>query len=331
MPSSYSLELSYLIYHPNIILYLNYDRLQKCSEAIRNTDCWHWVSLRETINYADRNLPIASAVGSIFGARAQTIRSRVTAVCRSNYEVAASRGINIKSNLWGESIFRPERTVRAAAEVSHVNFDYIVLATKLSAQSNDPLIESIRPAVSSDTALVSVQNGVTSELALGRAFDNPILSSTCYISCTQRLPGLVEQISHVRPHAFYLGVNRPGLFSDGKKELKNLVELDDAFAGVDDAHAERWRKMIFNTAWSLSTSLMNRNTHEVLQDSSGSELVLGLAEEALSVARVQGINLSPDLPLVTLETARKAPALVPSMLQDIRRGKPIEVEALCGK
>lgn len=221
--------------------------------------------------------------------------------------------------------------MRAASEVSHVDFDYIVLATKLSAQSNDPLIESIRPAVNSRTTLVSVQNGVTSELALRRAFDNPVLSSTCYISCTQRLPGIVEQVSHVRPHAFYLGINRPGRFSDGNKELRTLVDLDNAFARVDDAHAERWRKMIFNTAWSLSTSLMNRNTHEVLQDTSGSELVLGLAEETLSVARAQGINLSPDLPHVTIETARKAPALVPSMLQDIRRGKPIEVEALCGK
>lgn len=270
-------------------------------------------------------------MGTIFGAKAQKARSKVTAVCRSNYEVANSRGISIKSALWGDSIFRPDRVVRTPSEVSHVNFDYVVLATKFSNHSSDPLIDSIRPAVGSKTALVSVQNGITSEMILRRAFDNPIFSSTCYISCVQRQPGMVEQVSHVRPHAFYLGINRPGRLSDGSKELETLVGLDDAFARVEDAHGERWRKMIFNTAWSLSTALMNKNTHQVLQDSSGAQLVLGLAQEAHRVGISMGIDLAADLPKLTVESASRAPALVPSMLHDIRNGKPIEVEALCGQ
>lgn len=221
---------------------------------------------------------------------------------------------------------------RAPSEVSHVDFDYVVLATKLTNAPHDPLIDSIRAAVRAKTVLVSVQNGVTSENALRRAFDNnPIFSSTCYISCAQRAPGIVEQISHVRPHAFYVGVNRAGRSSDGKAELNRLVTLDNAFAQVADAHGERWRKMIFNTAWSLSTSLMDRNTHEVLRDPEGAQLVLGLAQEAHRVARAVGVDVASDIPKYTVESASKADPIVPSMLQDIRAGRPIEVEALCGE
>lgn len=196
----------------------------------------------------------------------------------------------------------------------------------------DPLLESIRPAIKPSTTLVSVQNGVSSELALSRAFENPIFSSTCYISCAQTAPGFVEQVSSVRPHAFYVGIHRPGRLSSGKQELDTLVSLDDTcLAKVEDAHAERWRKVIFNTAWSLSTSLLDKDTHQVLADNHGVQIVLGLAREAYNVALSLGIKLSPDLPSTTIESARRAPCIVPSMLQDIRKGKPIEVEALCGK
>lgn len=221
--------------------------------------------------------------------------------------------------------------MRSASEVAHVDFDFIVLATKLSNHPKDPLIETLRPAVKDTTTLVSVQNGITSEIALRHAFDNAIFSSTCYINCTQSQPGFVEQVSNVRPHAFYVGINRPGRHSDGKRELETLVGLDDAFAQVDDAHGERWRKMIFNTAWSLSTSLLDKDTHGVLQDKNGPQLVFGLAQEAYRIGRSLGIDLDANLPMATLDSPRNAPAIVPSMLQDIRRGKPIEVEALCGK
>ncbi|KAL1301854.1 hypothetical protein AAFC00_006039 [Neodothiora populina] len=272
----------------------------------------------------------SGAVGSIFGARAQGARSRVTAVCRSNYDVAASSGIAIRSILWGNSIFNPNRVVKSPSDVSHVEFDYVVLATKLGKQSNRTLVDSIRPVIRPKTCLVSVQNGIDAEIALRQAFRNPVFSSTCYISCSQKQPGIVEHVSSIRPHAFYMGINRPGTLSSGEKELASFVSLDSAFTKVDDAHVERWRKMIFNTAWSLSTSLMDCNTHEVLRDDSGLRLVSGLAQEAYRVGRMMGINLPTDIPKYTVESAGKAPALVPSMLQDIRAGKPIEVEALCG-
>lgn len=270
-------------------------------------------------------------MGTVFGARAQKIHSKVTAVCRSNYEVVKSSGIGIKSTLWGDSVFRPDRVVRTPSDVSHVDFDYVVLATKSSNHATDPIVDSIHPVVNRKTTLVSVQNGVTSETALRLAYENPIVSSTCYISCLQKRPGMVEQASHVRPHAFYLGINRPGRFSDGKQELNTLVGLDHAFSQVSDAQSERWRKMIFNTAWSLSAALMDKNTHEILRDNGGVQLAMSLAQEAHRIGRSMGVELAADLPELTIESARRAPPLVPSMLRDIRSGKPIEVEALCGK
>jgi 2-dehydropantoate 2-reductase len=217
--------------------------------------------------------------------------------------------------------------VRATHEVSHIPFDYVICAAKATDSS---LTSSLAPAVSAKTALVSVQNGVGVEAPLHRAFsNNTILSAVCYISCTQPAPGHINQVSNIRPHAFHIGTYSSPPSSPNLDVLKDFVALDPKFKHIDNVQAERWTKQIFNGAWNPVTAITGLDTHELLA-SPHVHVVKQLATETFNVARRMGIVLPDDLAERTIEMARRNPAIAPSMLQDRRAGRGMEVEALCG-
>ncbi|KAH7377884.1 2-dehydropantoate 2-reductase-like protein [Pyrenochaeta sp. MPI-SDFR-AT-0127] len=274
------------------------------------------------------------AVGSTLGWRlAQNSHARVSVVCRSNYEAARHQGIQMKTKMWGNGTFRPYRVLRSTREVSDMSFDYVVCANKVTTSDGLSFVKELAHAVSTKTALVSVQNGVGVEAPLRHAFrNNTVLSAVCYISCLQPIPGIVQQVSNIRPHAFHIGTydmpEDSGTVVD-QIRLKEFVSLDEKFKHINDVRAERWTKQIFNGAWNPMTALSGLETHPLLA-SPYLQTVRQLANETFNVAVKMGISLPEDLPAKTIEFARNNPSLAPSMLQDARQKKLMEVDSLCG-
>lgn len=236
--------------------------------------------------------------------------------------------------MWGNSIFMPYRVLRSTREASDMSFDYVVCANKVTTSDGLSFVKELAHAVSTETALVSVQNGVGVEAPLRNAFqNNTILSAVCYISCLQPIPGIVQQVSNIRPHAFHVGtydtIERVVSIKD-KQRLKEFVALDDKFQEIDDVRAERWTKQIFNGAWNPMTALSGLETHPLLA-SPYLQAVRQLANETFNVAVKLGISLPEDLPEKTIEFARNNPSLAPSMLQDARNKRLMEVDSLCGQ
>ena len=109
----------------------------------------------------------------------------------------------------------------------------------------------------------------------------------------------------------------------------DFVALDAQFKQIDDVRSERWTKQIFNGAWNPITAIFGLETHQLLA-SPYLQLVRQLATETYNVAVHMGIALPEDLPDRTIELARTNPSLAPSMLQDARKKKLMEVDSLCG-
>jgi 2-dehydropantoate 2-reductase len=239
----------------------------------------------------------------------------------------------MKTKMWGDGTFRPFRVVRSTREASNMAFDYVVCANKVTASSGMSFVKELAHVVSPKTTLVSAQNGVGIDSSLRCTFQyNSILSAVCYISCLQPFPGVVEQVSNIRPHAFHIGTYKASgqhHTAADQKTLENFVALDDKFKKVDDVVAERWTKQIFNGAWNPMTAISGLETHRLLA-SPHLPTVHSLATETFDVATKLGISLPENLPSNTIESARLSPSLVPSMLQDVRNKKAMEVESLCG-
>lgn len=243
-------------------------------------------------------------------------------------------GLHLETVLWGNGSFHPHRVVKTVREVQHVNFDYVVCANKITPENSNSFADAIRPAVRPTTTLVSLQNGINVEQPLRNSFrGSTILSAICYASCQQREPGRVQQLSHVRPHAFAIGTYQSGS-NDTEAEqnkLKTLVSLDSRFKAVEDVNTERWMKLLLNGSLNPVSALTGRDSHQLLQDPASLSLACSLAEEIYEVAIISGANLPVDIISRTMSSLYRSAPIVPSMLQDARNGQQMEVESLCGR
>ena len=209
----------------------------------------------------------------------------------------------------------------------------MLVTTKLATGSSS-IVQDLASAVSPGTTLCSAQNGISADNILSSAFPrNPILSAVCYISVHQHAPGLITQDRTVglKPYAFGLGVHSGG--QSASASLKRLVSMDSQFELVTEGTEKaRWEKMIFNAAWNPSCALLGLDSMRMLRHPLGMTIVRALAEEAYTVARARGVNLSPSVVDRTVGWAAENPLseMVPSMLRDVQARKPVEVEGLCG-
>lgn len=98
-----------------------------------------------------------------------------------------------------------------------------------------------------------------------------------------------------------------------------------------DATALLWGKLVINAAINPLTALLGVPNGELLARRTARALLQATAREAASVAVAQGIRLPYPDPVVAVETiARRTASNRSSMLQDIQRGAPTEIDAICG-
>ncbi len=100
---------------------------------------------------------------------------------------------------------------------------------------------------------------------------------------------------------------------------------------VNDAEALVWGKLVINAAINPLTALLRVPNGELLHRPAAHLLMRTLAKEAATVAAAQGIHLPfDDAVKAAEEVARKTANNHSSMFQDIRRGAPTEIDAICG-
>jgi 2-dehydropantoate 2-reductase len=117
-----------------------------------------------------------------------------------------------------------------------------------------------------------------------------------------------------------------------------LGPLETAFRGagfnvqaVNDAEALVWGKLVINAAINPLTALLRVPNGELLHRPAAHLLMRVLAQEAAAVATAQGIHLPFEDPAGAAEdVARKTASNHSSMFQDMRRGAPTEIDAICG-
>jgi 2-dehydropantoate 2-reductase len=117
-----------------------------------------------------------------------------------------------------------------------------------------------------------------------------------------------------------------------------LGPLEAALAGagfkvqvVNDANTLIWGKLVINAAINQLTALLRVPNGELLQRPAAHKLMGILAQEAAAVAIAQGIHLPfEDAVRAAEDVARKTATNHSSMFQDVRRGAPTEIDAICG-
>lgn len=114
--------------------------------------------------------------------------------------------------------------------------------------------------------------------------------------------------------------------------LQELLERSGFTIEVlEDVRALIWGKLAVNAAINPLTALLKMPNGDVITRPSARQLSADLAREVAAVAEAQGIQLPyPDPVAISEGVAEKTSANHSSMYQDILRGAPTEIDAICG-
>ncbi len=100
---------------------------------------------------------------------------------------------------------------------------------------------------------------------------------------------------------------------------------------VENVQSLLWSKLVINAAINPVTALLHMPNGEVLTRPAARRLSADLAREVAAVAAAQNIPLTQPDPIAAAENVASCTAENhSSMLQDILRGAPTEIDAICG-
>jgi 2-dehydropantoate 2-reductase len=262
--------------------------------------------------------------------------ANIVAICRSNYEAVSLNGFTIHSTIYGQNQKVHPVAVRSVEEAVAIEpesgFDYILVASKaLPTIPSTP--DLIKPAVSSKTTIVLMQNGIGIEDPYAKLFpDNPLLSAVVYVPATQISPGVVQ---HQELALLHVGTYPA---SSSTKTASRFAELLTSSGGSaivhEDVQFERWSKLLINASWNPICALSRSRDVQLLQSNAeAEEFVRDVMHEIASVANACGYP-GIDAALIDFQleraTVRKLPGIEPSMMSDALAGRRMEVEAIVG-
>jgi len=263
----------------------------------------------------------------------------VFTVCRSNYEVASSQGFTINSSLFGQNLnVRPQivRTVDEAVSRSGGKpFDYVVVTAK-AIPSTPSIPDQIAPAVSSNTTIAVIQNGIAVEdIYVSKFPNNPLLSCVVYLPATQTSPGTISHGEVERLHIGTYPAKAPEAHTSRAESFASLLGSGGGTAHVhEDVQSERWSKLLVNASWNPICALSRSRDVQFMHSSSeATDVVRQIMLEIASVAQAAGYPVISESKVdhqLGRAKARSLPGVQPSMLADALAGRNMEVDAIVG-
>ena len=267
----------------------------------------------------------AGAIGGYFGGRLLEINRDVTFLVRPKRAAElSSQGLKLRSPR-GDVIFSKPSTV--LAENLRETFDLILLSCK--AYDLDSAITSFAPAVGPNTVILPLLNGMRHLDVLDERFGHDrVLGGQCFIAVTVKEGEIVHL---VETHELSFG-ERNGALSDRVQAISRLME-----GARFNAHAsseilqEMWEKWVFLASLAGGTCLMRANIGDICSSPGGTDFILGLLEDCLSIAAAEGYPVREAQLNRTRKTlTATGSTLTASMLRDIERSAPIEADHIVG-
>ncbi len=184
--------------------------------------------------------------------------------------------------------------------------------------------QQLADCLTEDGVALSLQNGLGNRETLGLRLGLPrVALGVTTTGATLLRPGLArlggEGLVSLETHP------RLGWLPAALTEAGFQVQV------VDEAESLVWGKLVINAAINPLTALLRVPNGELLRRPAARRLMRQLAQEAMAVAQAQEIHLPFDDAVTAAEAvAHKTAENLSSMLQDMQRNAPTEIDAICG-
>ena len=269
----------------------------------------------------------AGSVGGYFGGLLANADNDVLFIARGdNLESLNRDGMRVESVTSGN--FSVE--ARAADRLDGSWTAELVLFC-VKSYHNPVAMETIRPAVADDTALLTLQNGIGSgdELSDGFGPDRVMLGAA-YVEAAHPEPGLYQEMGGICRIVF---AEQNGRATSRSSAIRALF----ADAGINSEIAEDidkalWGKLVYICGLSGMTCITHSSFSEVMQSPKTAAMTLTVLEEAAAIGRAAGVDLDSDLVDSIMHSfVEDQDHLISSMHADLNAGRPLEVGNLNGK
>lgn len=271
----------------------------------------------------------AGAMGvSLAAILGETLRVTIVARDRDCADRIRRDGAHVSGLITKSSL--PDVVPEIAALADAAPLDAVFVATKTTAiETVASELGPVLPALAGTHGtpfVISFQNGIEPGLTLRRLLDHPrVLRMVLNYGAIRSGPNSAEVMLSTPPH--YIGGPDATFATEAGAFAGVLRRAGLPTEAVNDIEPTVWKKGILNAATNPVAALTDNTIGEVL-DSPARVLLVRLIEEGIRVAKAYGIDLGPDPSdrmWAILETARNH---TPSMVGDIRGGRPTEVGQL---
>jgi 2-dehydropantoate 2-reductase len=260
------------------------------------------------------------AMASLFGARLSSVANvTLLGTWEAGLQTLARDGVRVQE-ADGSVTNHPVRVVRSPQSCRGIKMALVLVKS----WQTERAVRQLQDCLDPQGIALTLQNGLGNlqKLQDGVGEERAALGVTT-TGATLLGPGRVR-----------VGGNGPTFVSEHPR-MEALVELLEA-AGfavevVGDLDRLIWRKLAINAGINPLTALLGIPNGALLENEAARELMHAAAVETAQVARASGVDFGAEDPETLVEdVARRTASNLSSMLQDLRRGAPTEIDAICG-
>jgi len=225
-------------------------------------------------------------------------------------------------------------------------YDIIFLMTKQL--RNREVVTFLKEFLSEDGLIVTLQNGIPENGIAEIVGPERTVGVVVEWGATLAAPGESVLTSEPDSLSFHMG-GMPGI---GEEQLKKVKEVLEKMCPVEiesNLPGARWSKLLINATFSGLGTVIGGTFGDVTGDPLGREIAIRCMKEVIDVGHAAGVEFAPvqgknitalfywktaakkvTAKLLLPIAMKKHAAIEPSMLQDLKKGKPCEVDAING-
>lgn len=259
-------------------------------------------------------------------------------------EAISDRGLRIRGAR-GTHLFRPQAVCWSSLEPPDSPPDLVLVSVKSA--DTDRAAELAARLLGDSTVVISTQNGLNEDALCKRLGPERVIGAVCEIGGYLDGPG---EIVETRAEGGFVIGELDGTDTPRLREAQKVLAACAPTVVSPQIRNVLWSKLTWNCIMNSLTAITGLGQGQVWAQTRLRELAAGVAREAAAVAEADGAALEPlgflgvDLPgLASTDqtvAGRTIEAIVrryeaqweksTSMLQDVRHGRPTEVDYLNG-
>ncbi|MBQ8026936.1 MAG: 2-dehydropantoate 2-reductase [Clostridia bacterium] len=285
----------------------------------------------------------AGSLGTVLGAYITKNGGKIDLINRNKAHVEAlnTKGATIKGTV---NMNVPVKAI--TPDEMEGQYDVILLMTKQL--FNAEVVAKLKDHLTDNGVIVTLQNGLPEPGIAEIVGANRTMGCTVEWGAALNEPGVCTLTSEPDSLSFHMG-KMDGISDAQFKMVKDLLELMCPVHEEDNLLGARWSKLLINATFSGLGTVVGGVFGDVAENKAGQKVVVRCMKECIDVGHATGVTFAPvqgknitklfyytnpikrAIATFLIPIAmKKHRDIEPSMLQDLKKGKACEIDAING-